>query len=350
VSLSSVGVLSANSIGAMSLGATGAFSLVGKDTVSLSSVGVLSANSIGAMTLGATGAFSLVGKDTVSLSGNSFSAQSVGAMDLGATGAFTLIGKDTVSLSGNSFSAQSVGAMDLGATGAFTLIGQDDVSVSAVGDFEALSIGAMDLGATGALAIRGYSTLALNAAGAFTAQGNSMTLGATGNLNVNAAGVTVTAQTIALGTTGSTVSILGNMQVSGTLSYVHSEQLLVTDKQLYLHDLAGATDAQADTGGIVLRGATDHSWTWSNDRDAWQTNDSHLNVPTGKTYRIDDKVALSASQLALNTSATDGGLYLNGSSSISAPAADQWRMRVSGVNLVFEKYVDNAWVIKQQLV
>jgi len=80
----------------------------------------------------------------------------------------------------------------------------------------------------------------------------------------------------------------------------------------------GPSDTSADGGGIVLKGTTDKTIVWSNFSDAW-TLSEHLNIATGKEYRIGGALALSTSTLGatiVNSSLTSvgtlTGLSVNG--------------------------------------
>ena len=58
----------------------------------------------------------------------------------------------------------------------------------------------------------------------------------------------------------------------------------------------GPTDVTADGGGITLRGATDKTINWIDSTDAW-TFSEHVNIASGKDYRINGTSVLSGSTL-----------------------------------------------------
>ena len=66
--------------------------------------------------------------------------------------------------------------------------------------------------------------------------------------------------------------VTGNLTVNGTTTTVNSTTVQVDDKNLELGTVASPTDATADGGGIILKGAADYSMLWSNTNDAWQFN------------------------------------------------------------------------------
>ena len=70
------------------------------------------------------------------------------------------------------------------------------------------------------------------------------------------------------------LTVTGNLTVNGTTTTVNSTTVQVDDKNLELGTVATPTDATADGGGIILKGASDYSITWSNTNDAWTFNQS----------------------------------------------------------------------------
>ena len=88
----------------------------------------------------------------------------------------------------------------------------------------------------------------------------------------NTAGVTVPNNTTILTLTGNTATLSNNVTGSGTPTF----------------SAIGPSDTAADGGGIILKGApADHTFTWSNDNDAWQSSED-MELANGKTYNIID--------------------------------------------------------------
>ena len=88
----------------------------------------------------------------------------------------------------------------------------------------------------------------------------------------NTAGVTVPNNTTILTLTGNTATLSNNVTGSGTPTF----------------SAIGPSDTAADGGGIILKGApTDHTFTWSNTNDAWQSSED-MELANGKTYNIID--------------------------------------------------------------
>lgn len=65
---------------------------------------------------------------------------------------------------------------------------------------------------------------------------------------------------------GGSVSIAGDLTVQGNTVTINASNLTVEDKNIILAKQTGITptDANADTGGIILQGATSHAFVWSN--------------------------------------------------------------------------------------
>ena len=86
------------------------------------------------------------------------------------------------------------------------------------------------------------------------------------------AGVTVPGNTTILTISGNTATLSNNVTGSGTPTF----------------SAIGPSDTAADGGGIILKGSpTDHTFTWSNANDAWQSSED-MELANGKTYNIID--------------------------------------------------------------
>ena len=73
-------------------------------------------------------------------------------------------------------------------------------------------------------------------------------------------------------TIGNDLTVTGNLDVQGTTTTINSTTVQVDDITIELGTVATPTDATANGGGIVLKGATDKLITWSNTNDAWTFN------------------------------------------------------------------------------
>lgn len=92
------------------------------------------------------------------------------------------------------------------------------------------------------------------------------------------------------------LTISGNLTVNGTTTTINSTTLTVDDKNIVLAD-GNTSDASADGGGITLSGATSKTFNWIDATDAW-TSSEHMNLLTGKSYKINN-TAISAALPAL---------------------------------------------------
>jgi hypothetical protein len=79
------------------------------------------------------------------------------------------------------------------------------------------------------------------------------------------------ATAITIGTDES-VTLAGDLIVTGTTTTINSTSLFVEDKNIELGKVTTPTDTTADGGGIVLKGATDKTITWTDANDAWSFN------------------------------------------------------------------------------
>ena len=123
-----------------------------------------------------------------------------------------------------------------------------------------------------------------------TAGTQRMQIGATGNLLF---GASLNKFTVAY-TSGDTniagdVTVTGDLTVNGTTTTLNSTTLQIDDKNIELGTVASPTDTTADGGGITLKGATDHTITWSNANDSWDFSE-HVNLISTKEYRIKTQV------------------------------------------------------------
>jgi len=95
---------------------------------------------------------------------------------------------------------------------------------------------------------------------------------------------------------GGNTTITGNLTVNGTVSTINSTTVTVDDKNLELGSTASPSDATADGGGITLKGTTDKTLNWVDATDAW-TSSEHLNLLTGKDFKINGTSVLSSTTL-----------------------------------------------------
>ena len=110
------------------------------------------------------------------------------------------------------------------------------------------------------------------------------------------------------------LTVTGNLIVQGTTTTVSSTTITIADKNLELAKGA-ANDAAADGGGITLdSGDGDKTWNWVNSTDSW-TSSEHIEVASGKTFRINANNVLSQTTLGstvLSSSLTSVGTISTG--------------------------------------
>lgn len=92
------------------------------------------------------------------------------------------------------------------------------------------------------------------------------------------------------------VTISGNLTVNGTTTTINSTTLTVDDKNIEMGSVATPTDTTANGGGITLKGSTDHTIIWDSANTNW-TLSEHVNIPTGKEYKINNVKVLDSSSL-----------------------------------------------------
>jgi hypothetical protein len=92
------------------------------------------------------------------------------------------------------------------------------------------------------------------------------------------------------------VIIQGDLTVNGTETIINTQTLDVEDKNIVIGKVASPTDVTADGGGITLKGDTDKTINWVDATDAW-TFSEHVNIASGKEYRIAGTKVLDATSL-----------------------------------------------------
>jgi len=87
----------------------------------------------------------------------------------------------------------------------------------------------------------------------------------------NTAGVSVPNNTTIVSLSSNTAVLSNNVSGTGTPTF----------------SAIGPSDTAADGGGIILDGTTDHTFTWSNANNSWQSSEN-MDLVNGKTYNIID--------------------------------------------------------------
>ena len=98
----------------------------------------------------------------------------------------------------------------------------------------------------------------------------------------NTAGVSVPNNTTIVSISSNTAVLSNNVSGTGTPTF----------------SAIGPSDTAADGGGIILDGTTDHTFTWSNANDAWQSSEN-MDLANNKTYNIIDGSGNARQMLSL---------------------------------------------------
>ena len=135
----------------------------------------------------------------------------------------------------------------------------------------------------------------------YTVSGTALTftasLAATDEVDVHHLSIRSTVSHVADGSVTSAklddnITIAGNLTVSGNTTTISSTTLTVDDKNIEMAATDSPTDANADGGGIILKGTTDKTIVWENDTDSWNFNQ---NIETTTTTKVKQKGAFMQS-------------------------------------------------------
>ncbi len=112
--------------------------------------------------------------------------------------------------------------------------------------------------------------------------------------------------TDSLVTLGGGLVITGDLTVQGTTTTVNTATLSVEDKNIELAKNA-VDNSDADGGGITLNAGTDpdKTLTWTTASSAWNSSE-HMNLASGKSYRINGIEVLTANSLGVGITSIPG--------------------------------------------
>lgn len=130
---------------------------------------------------------------------------------------------------------------------------------------------------------------------------------------------------------GGDLSIDGNLTVQGSTTVINTAEVTVEDKNIVLAKQTGITptDSNASGGGIILQGANSHAFLWSELGDSAQpataaalsagysdalpalasqawTSSEHINLASGKEFKINGVTVLSGSSLGIGITSIPG--------------------------------------------
>lgn len=108
--------------------------------------------------------------------------------------------------------------------------------------------------------------------------------------------------------------VSGDLQVLGSTTTIDTNTLVVKDKNIEVAVVASPTNTTADGAGLTVKGATDKTFQWANATGAF-TSSEHLDVASGKSYKINGSDVLSATALGsavVSSSLTSVGTIASG--------------------------------------
>jgi len=172
---------------------------------------------------------------------------------------------------------------------------------------------------------------------ATSGESNLLVVDATNDrIGIGVASPTVQFETAGSALIGTDLTVTGNLTVNGSTTTINTTNLTVDDKNIELaHSLSGQapSDAAADGGGIILKGDTDHTILWSNANDSWDFSE-HLNVASGKAFRIADTNVLDANNLTLENIQIAGNVITSASNAdISLQPSGTGKVIVEGIQI-----------------
>jgi hypothetical protein len=139
-------------------------------------------------------------------------------------------------------------------------------------------------------------------------------------ISISPMGRSVNIYTDNLGPDTSTVTIGGDLIVSGTITStdstvttIETSTLSVENKNIILANTAEPNDSDlngASGGGIILKGTTDHTLIWTNDTRAWNSSE-HINLVSSESvmnpvFKINGVEVLSATSLGPSITSIPG--------------------------------------------
>jgi hypothetical protein len=104
--------------------------------------------------------------------------------------------------------------------------------------------------------------------------------------------------TDSLTTVGGSLTVVGDLVVQGNTTTINTSVLTIEDKNIVLAatgDSSVGSEENADGGGIILRGLTDHEFLWNGPQTSWDSTE-HINLATAKAYKINNNTVINASE------------------------------------------------------
>ena len=141
-------------------------------------------------------------------------------------------------------------------------------------------------------------------------------------------------------TVGGNLTITGNLTVDGTTTSVNTTTLVIEDKNIELAT-GSSSDVLADGGGITLKGATDHTLTWTQASTAWNSSE-HINLVSGKEFKINGVTVINGSSLGPGITAIPGVTSFGTQTVVNigpgAPPVTEMRLQNHRISTVSSNY------------
>jgi hypothetical protein len=112
---------------------------------------------------------------------------------------------------------------------------------------------------------------------------------------------------------GGALTVVGDLTVNGNTTFVQSQVLQVTDKNIEIGITSGvpASNASANDGGIILKGTTDKTFLYDFPREAWEVNLKYI-------PNVDDSLDLGTTDREWRDIYIDGTAHLDAADILDA--------------------------------
>jgi hypothetical protein len=220
----------------------------------------------------------------------------------GGTNQTITTGADTLTISGGTGLSSVAGATDT------VTINLDNTTVTAASYGGAGTVATFTVDAQGRLTAASNSTISITGSQVSdlsTATVTSLT-GTTNQIAVSSSAGAVTLSLPANVTISDSLTVTGDLTVQGNTTTLNTATLVVEDKNVVLANVASPDDTTADGAGISILGATTKTLNWIDATDAW-TSSEHLDLASGKVFKINNTTVLSGTNLDNVT--VDGGTF-----------------------------------------
>lgn len=212
-------------------------------------------------------------------------------------------GSDTLTISGGTGLSSVAGNTDT------VTINLDNTAVTAASYGAAGSVATFTVDAQGRLTAASNTSISITAS-QISDRATNLVTGLTGTANeitVSNSGVgAVTLSLPANVTISNNLTVTGDLTVQGNTTTLNTSTLVVEDKNVVLANVASPDDTTADGAGLTILGNTNKTWNWVDSTDSW-TSSEHINLASGKVFKINGTTVLSGTNLDNVT--VDGGTF-----------------------------------------